>query len=301
MSVKKGVRRIAWLWRVQGFKAVSFAIQSRLIKPRARSFGAVANRFRGARGLEIGGPSGIFSSGGVFPVYPLLESLDNCNFGTQTVWEGKIEEGQTFLYDKNRAPGRQYIREATDLSGVVSENYDAVLSSHTLEHTANPLLALTEWKRVLRRGGVLLLIVPHRDGTFDHRRPVTTLEHLQEDLTKSTSEDDETHISEVIALHDIDADEGLDSRDELIERSRKNKENRCLHHHVFTTELVAQLATLAGFRILALEPVFPFHIIAALEKTNDNPTVENREFLSNEALFRKYSPFRTDRGLRGLT
>jgi SAM-dependent methyltransferase len=295
MSKPNLLRRLSWLWRVQGSEAVVSAVTSRLIKPRAKSFDAVRPRLQGARGLEIGGPSGIFSSRGILPAYPLLGSLDNCNFGTQTVWEGKIEEGQTFHYDEDHEPGRQYIREATDLRDIPSESYDVVLSSHTLEHTANPLLALSEWKRVLRPGGTLLLIVPHKDGTFDHRRPVTALAHLQQDFAKGTSEEDQIHVPEVIELHDVDADEGVNSREELIERSSKNKENRCLHHHVFTTGLVAEIVTHAGFKILALEPMLPFHIIAVLQKPMPTHALDNSQFVAKQAAFRTSSPFRSDR------
>jgi SAM-dependent methyltransferase len=295
MSKSGLFRRLSWLWRVQGPKAVVFAVRSRFARPRAKAFEAISARLRGVRGLEIGGPSGIFSSTGIFPVYPVIGSLDNCNFGSKTVWEGKIEEGKTFRYDERHEPGMQFIREATDLRDISSECYDIVLSSHTLEHTANPLRALAEWKRVLRPGGTLVLIVPHKDGTFDHRRPGTTLKHLEDDLAKSMSEDDQTHVPEVIALHDVEADDGVASRDELIERSRKNKENRCLHHHVFTTELIAQVATAAGFKILALEPMLPFHIISVLEKPAESGLVNNSQFLSAEAVFRGRSPFRSDR------
>lgn len=295
MSKPSALRRLAWLWRVQGAYAAFFAARSRFIKPRAKSFVVVCDRLRGMRGLEIGGPSGIFSANGMFPVYPLIQALDNCNFGSKTVWEGKIDEGQTFRYDKHHEPGRQYIREATHLRDVGSEHYDFVLSSHTLEHTANPLLALAEWKRVLRPGGTLILIVPHKDGTFDHRRPVTQLTHLQEDYAKGMSEEDQTHVPEVIELHDIVADDGVTSKEELIERSWNNKENRCLHHHVFTTELIAQVANLAGFRMLVLEPTLPFHIIAVLEKPASAQTMDNSRFLSEQAAFRTTSPFQSDR------
>jgi SAM-dependent methyltransferase len=38
--------------------------------------------------------------------------------------------------------------------------YDLVFSSHSLEHSSVPLFALWEWKRVLRPGGYLFLVVP---------------------------------------------------------------------------------------------------------------------------------------------
>jgi ubiquinone/menaquinone biosynthesis C-methylase UbiE len=76
----------------------------------------------------------------------------------------------------------QHIVEATAMARFATASYDFVLASHVLEHIANPILALCEWKRLLKDRGVLVLLLPHKDKTFDHRRPVTTLEHLIADF-----------------------------------------------------------------------------------------------------------------------
>lgn len=43
------------------------------------------------------------------------------------------------------------------------ESIDSVFSSHVLEHIEEPLEAIREWFRVLKIGGYLIIIVPHRD------------------------------------------------------------------------------------------------------------------------------------------
>ncbi len=58
---------------------------------------------------------------------------------------------------------------------------DFVVSSHVLEHFHNPIKALLEWYRVIRPGGIIFAIVPHKERTFDKDRPRTTLAHLIED------------------------------------------------------------------------------------------------------------------------
>jgi len=65
--------------------------------PQARCFPLVAERLTG-RGLEIGGPSPIFARRGLVPVYPNVGELDNCNFGPETVWEGRLTEGRHFRF-----------------------------------------------------------------------------------------------------------------------------------------------------------------------------------------------------------
>jgi hypothetical protein len=54
---------------------------------------------------------------------------------------------------------------------------DFLLASHVIEHMPDTIAALAEWARVLRQGGILFLIVPHKDRTMDAERPCTELAH----------------------------------------------------------------------------------------------------------------------------
>tara|TARA_B100001778_G_scaffold329960_1_gene331733 strand:+ start:3319 stop:3915 length:597 start_codon:yes stop_codon:yes gene_type:complete len=51
----------------------------------------------------------------------------------------------------------QYMKGFKDL------NYDFIYSSHTLEHMENVEIALSNWIRLLRKGGNLILYIPDRD------------------------------------------------------------------------------------------------------------------------------------------
>lgn len=55
---------------------------------------------------------------------------------------------------------------------------DFVFSDNVLEHTSNPLFALNDQLRVLRRGGILYCIVPNKNYTFDSNRSATRIEKL---------------------------------------------------------------------------------------------------------------------------
>lgn len=222
--------------------------------------------FRGRSGLEIGGPSGIFGREGLMPIYPIAARVDNCTFSHHTVWEGDVDEGDTFRFDKRRSPGHQFIVEASDLSRIGSFSYDFVVSSHALEHMANPLQALAEWTRVLKDEGLLVLVVPNRDGTFDHLRPVTSFDHLVQDFERRTTEADTTHLEEILRLHDLTRDPDAGDFEAFRERSTRNLENRCLHHHVFDTQLAVETVHHAGLRILWVELFDSFHIIVVAQK-----------------------------------
>lgn len=41
------------------------------------------------------------------------------------------------------------------------ESFDAITAQHLIEHLRSPVIALREWRRVLRRGGSLLIITPN--------------------------------------------------------------------------------------------------------------------------------------------
>jgi SAM-dependent methyltransferase len=57
---------------------------------------------------------------------------------------------------------------------------DYVLSSHVIEHFYDPVKALKEWHRVIKPGGYIFVIAPHKDRTFDTVRDVTPLKELVE-------------------------------------------------------------------------------------------------------------------------
>ena len=262
---------------------------------RAGSAGLCAERLAGKVGLEIGGPSAIFSRRGLLPAYRHAARVDNCNFAGQTVWEGEIRDGSPFRPDDRLPEGTQFIREATDLTGIADGAYDFLCSSHTLEHVANPLNALAEWQRVLRPGGTLVLILPHKDGTFDHKRPVTTLEHMIEDHARGVGEDDLTHLDEILELHDLALDPAAGDSAAFEARSRQNQVNRCLHHHVFDTGLAVRLVDHAGLQILAVDCAGSINIIVLCSKPAPGTAPDNRAFLADTAEFRSTSPFPTDR------
>jgi SAM-dependent methyltransferase len=75
---------------------------------------------------------------------------------------------------------------------------DYVIASHVLEHVANPIAALEEWYRVVRPGGIIYLIVPNRRATWDRNRPLTTVEHMQDDFVARTTPADATHIDDFV-------------------------------------------------------------------------------------------------------
>jgi len=191
-------------------------------------------------GLEIGGPSKFFSKDGFMPVYNKMATLDNVNFSSTTIWTGKINEQAGFLIN-NKPVGNQYITDATDLGLLKNNSYDFILSCNNIEHIANPIKAIEQWIPLLNNGGVLVIVAPRKESNFDHNREIVKFDHLISDYTNDTKEDDMTHFEEILLLHDLKMDPPAGSREQFRERSLKNFENRCFHHHVFNLDVLTEI------------------------------------------------------------
>lgn len=259
---------------------------------RMNNYKSYISVLRNKSGLEIGGPSHTFTLKGFLPIYHYIKGLDGCNFSNITHWEGNITEGNNYKYGSKT--GYQIISDGTELKTVENEKYDFLLSCHSLEHIANPLKALIEWKRVIKKDGFIVLIIPHKDNTFDHKRPVTSLEHLISDYNNNIQEDDKTHFEEVIQLHDISMDQGVDNIESLKMRTWDNYENRFIHHHVFNTPLIVKIADHLNFKVCDVQHFNPFNIIVLLQK-NSGVENDNSFYLNNENRIYKKEKFPSDK------
>jgi SAM-dependent methyltransferase len=242
-----------------------------------------------ARGLEIGGPSRLFAAGGLVPVYPLLASVDGVQWTSDTAWHS-LDPNEGYRPDGVQR-GELHVIDGLDLHTLPDDSYDVVLSSHVLEHLANPLQAIAAWRRVTLGGGHLLIVAPHMEGTFDHRRPLTPLAHLVEDFEAGTSEDDLTHLEETLRLHDRGRDRELGDHEAWERRRRNNPATRLLHHHTFTTPSLLELLDYAGLELVAAETRFPHDIYVIGRWTSADGRPDNTKFLAT----RQRSPFRADR------
>jgi SAM-dependent methyltransferase len=158
---------------------------------------------------------------------------------------------------------------------------------------ANPLRALQECRRVLTPQGALLLVLPHKDGTFDWRRPTTTLEHMMTDYANNVGEDDLTHLPEILALHDLSRDEAAGTPEQFHQRCLDNITKRAIHHHVFDTHTALALLDRGSFQISQVSTLRPYHIMILARRSEGVP--DNVAFLGDQAEFRRVSPFRSDR------
>lgn len=53
--------------------------------------------------------------------------------------------------------------DAQHMSGVENETFDFIVSSHCLEHLHDPYESMTNWCRILKPGGYMVIVVPDED------------------------------------------------------------------------------------------------------------------------------------------
>jgi SAM-dependent methyltransferase len=223
--------------------------------------------FHNKCGIEIGGPSAFFSK--EIDIYSIVKSLDGVNFSSFTIWEGELIQGWNYIFGKNNL-GYQYICDAVNLQIIQSEKYDFSMSCNNLEHIANPLKALTEMLRIIKRNGLILLVLPNKDYNFDHNRHITSFDHLLEDLNNNISEEDLTHLDEILTLHDLSMDPPAGDFNSFKERSLNNFQNRCLHHHVFDMNLLKQIFSYLKIKLLFCDCIKADYIIIGKKQALSN-------------------------------
>jgi len=197
----------------------------------------VLELFKGKRGIEIGGPSFFFSFTGPLPVYGVAKSVDTINFSM----------------------------DGSNLKKI-NRNYNFVLSCHSLEHIANPIKALMEWKKKLHPSGIICVIVPDKRYTFDWMRKYTSFRHILTDYKKKTTENDLTHKTEIIEGTDLQLAKIARNKKEYGKKISKNASSRIMHHHVFSVRLLKHISRYCNMKLLMIKHVKPFHIFMIIEK-----------------------------------
>jgi SAM-dependent methyltransferase len=183
-------------------------------------------------GIEIGGPS---STGSI--IYKHASNIDNVIFSKNTIWSNHTEE---YNYYENKK-GKVIVNDAVDITLVENNCYDFCFSSHSLEHIANPLKAIKEWLRIVKKDGSIIIIVPEKSVCFDHKREYSKFSTLLSQYEKNVGEDDLSTLPEILKNHDLSMDLPAGDLGAFTKRSLDNFNNRCLHHYVYNDVLLLEI------------------------------------------------------------
>jgi hypothetical protein len=100
-------------------------------------------------------------------------------------------------------------------------------------------------------------------SNFDHKRPVTKFSHLLDDYQNEMSENDLTHLDEILSLHDLSLDPPAGNLENFRARSLDNFNNRTLHHHVFDMDLMKEMMKFLKMEVVQENETPTDHLLIA--------------------------------------
>lgn len=154
--------------------------------------------------------------------------------------------------------------DAQTYAGIEDNSLDFVISAHVIEHLENPLGSIENAVRVLKPGGIHLLVVPDLRSTFDRHRQPTPLNHLIRDATDGGAG---SRINDYAGfLRDVARPEwGNQTPGEELERVavEMSERNQDIHFHAWTTETFLDALEYACLGCA-------FHIIGSAFVINEN-------------------------------
>jgi len=203
---------------------------------------------------------------------PLIDTLIKkyCTGKGLEIGPGKhpcCDPKNTLFLDKHTdnqdgAPNADIVSDASQLP-VYDCYFDFLFSSHCLEHCPNTLKTLYEWKRVIKPGSIMFLVLPHGDRIFDKHRAKTDLEHHIRDFQTLTDKHDYSHVDEI--KEGWSKNEDFEELKKQFERDwgfqmwdfESRVEHDVIHYHVWTQNEVIDVLKYIGLKILYVVDILP--------------------------------------------
>jgi SAM-dependent methyltransferase len=206
--------------------------------------------------IEIAGPTLLFTKEYNFYIYDIFSNIDNINL---------YDLNDSYQFTKNSENNKIYNNTYNYISEI-KKKYDIIINSHLIEHMANPIKILNEYKTILKNESYILSFVPNKMVFWDSIRETTTFNHILDDFKNDVGEDDPTHIEENLSVnHPFKLMlEHPDRPNGTFEDLCKNNINhRIMHHHCFDQNLVMELHEYIGFQTIScfVSPIDNLQII----------------------------------------
>ena len=207
--------------------------------------------------LEIGGPTLLFGKDFPYTIYNLFNEIDNINL---------YNLKDSFITIKTSNDNNIYTDIYTNISDI-EKKYNILISSHVIEHMANPIKILKNLSNLLDNESYILTILPNKSQFWDKIRETTKIEHIINDFITNVGEDDKTHEEENLLVehpYKISINHPDKPKNISYEYMVKNNINyRIIHHHCFDLNLCIQLHEYLNFETLScfIPPNDPLQII----------------------------------------
>jgi SAM-dependent methyltransferase len=118
------------------------------------------------------------------------------------------------------------------LEPIADGSQDFVIASHVLEHLAEPIGFIAQIHRVLRPGGVALILLPDRHRTEDRFRDPTSLDHLVAEYRADVTEVSDAHLIEFLKDRGSSLKGSTEERRRILETLKKQS----IHVHCWDAQ-----------------------------------------------------------------
>jgi len=179
---------------------------------------ALSQTFVSGDGIEIGALDNPFPLSGDARV-KYLDRMES----------DKLREQYPELLNKNIV-NVDIVDDGESLASVSNDSQKFIIASHFFEHAKNPILFLFSCLRVLKVGGIILLVIPDKRHTFDIDRPLTSFDHIDLDYKFGHDAQKHEHFNEIAYFQ-----KKLTGEDAIKEIERMDKSDYSYHWHVWTS------------------------------------------------------------------
>ena len=188
---------------------------------------------------------------------PKATSILYADIGTSDEIRRSIEEtGYTGYRGEYPNVSIVFPPDRPPLESIKNSSLDFVYSSHSLEHSPNPVGALVDYLRVIKKGGIVYTIIPNSRFTYDRERQVTSpsilIKKFRQNIWNYTLEEYED-----VYLNTVDhyLYLGKSKNDARIAFESESLSHKGGHHiHVFdevnTLSIIKFVTNLSGGRLL---------------------------------------------------
>jgi predicted SAM-dependent methyltransferase len=85
------------------------------------------------------------------------------------------------------------VDDGEKLKTLKNNSQDFIIANHFIEHCEDPIGTIKNHLRILKPQGILFMAVPDMRYTFDSNRPLTTLDHLNQDYLSGPEKSRKNH------------------------------------------------------------------------------------------------------------
>ena len=210
---------------------------------------------------------GAYSRPAVLPYATSIRYAD-----IHTVAEAKkiLEKRNNFRYHRTKFVEVDIIFRNSEppLISLEDNCVDTVFSNQSLEHSSNPIAALMDYIRVIKKGGIVYTIIPNKNFTYDVNRKTTSVNKL---IEKYKTDNWEFTLEEFDELfqNSLDHDHFPDkSHEKVIEAFEENDGTN--HIYCFdedsTLELISFLSSQVKIKLVLFDATSKSNIHFAIKK-----------------------------------